>query len=148
MGTTDPTRFPSGLGFTKNTTRENSIDSLSNRGDYKWEMYTFTPKVVASGAAQLTGIFLPLNGYPLVGGVRIFTPETTGLTKTLDVGLNGLGDDVLISAFPIGSTGMAAGGGPAAAFTGGAELTYTFGSADFVELDCEVQIIIVCSSTD
>lgn len=148
MGTTDPTRFPSGLGFTKDTSRENTIDSLSNRGDYKWEMYTFTPKIVASVTAQLTGIFLPADGYPLLGGVRIFTAESTGLTKTLSVGIQGLGGTALIDAFPIDSVGMGNGPGVSASFTGGGELTYTLGSADFVELDCEVQIIIVCSRAD
>ena len=138
------TNLPGGLGISADT-RDNLIDSLVNRAGWKLQSITFTPKLVATTAAQDTGITAPASGFPLVVGVKVNTAEVTGTTKTIDVGLVVGGSDVLVNGAPVNNVGTFNPNSNTALFSTGSNITYSLGSADFAELDCEVFILWVCT---
>lgn len=109
-----------------------------NRGDYGETNTAFAVKAVQSGAAQDTGI-PTAEGVGVVAFVDIKTAEVTGTTKTLDVGFSGGSGDELIQAANVAATGVIP-GNVNIKVAAGQTLTFTLGSADFQELDCDVVI--------
>lgn len=116
-----------------------SDPSSSNRGDYFRQTITFTPTVVASAAEQTVNFTFPTGAQILHATINVFTPEVTGLTKTISVGVVGMGS-AIISGRSVAVAGIVTGGALGTPVQSGNQLTYTLGSADFVELDCEIII--------
>ena len=117
--------------------------STTNRGDWFSQTFTFTPAVVASAAAQLTTVTLPTNCVAVSATVNVLTAEATGGTPTLSVGFDGGSATALASAVTVSSVALVA--GTDNVISSGETLNYTLGSADFVELDCEVVIQVLAS---
>ena len=109
-----------------------------NRRDYAENNTAFVVKAVQSGAAQDTGI-ATADGVAVVAFVDIKTAEVTGTTKTIDVGFSGGSGDELIQGANVASTGVIP-GNVNIKVAAGQTLTFTLGSADFQELDCDVVI--------
>jgi len=132
-----------------NPTRFNRIGaagqkkSTANRGDWFTQTFTFTPAVVASGTAQVTAVTLPTNCVSVSVTVNVLTAEATGTTKTLSVGFDGGSATALASVADVSAVALVAGTDNVIA--SGETLNYTLGSADFVELDCEVVIQVLAS---
>jgi len=139
----------SDAGFSKVSTagRPGSKPGDTNRSDWGIQTFTFTPSLVASVSPQSTPITLPANSVVQRCFIRVFTPESTGGTKTVTVsrGGNALAASVDVSASgvsgPVTIPGLP---DPSGIYptSGGASdaVTYALGSADFAELDCEVMI--------
>ena len=102
-------------------------------------------KPVANATANLTGVSLPPYCQISTGVVKVISPEVTGLTKTLSIGIQGGAANAILDAVDVsagGFQGVKVGDN----FNGGAELTFTLGSADFVELDCVAIIEVMGDS--
>lgn len=136
-----PTRFTK-IGAASQKAKIDLNGNERNRGDYYRQTIAVVLKVVASGAAQDTGIIVP-KGAAVSVLLNITTAEATGVTKTIDVGLSGgtgaeFGNDLSVAA-----TGVVL--GLSAPLVSGNTVTYTLGSADYVELDAELVIEIIGS---
>jgi hypothetical protein len=119
----------------------------NNSQDTRLKTYEIPLTVVASASAQDTGIPLPSGVAQAVSAyVRIVTAEATGVTKTIDVGVVGGSDTAFINAASVAATGYAGAPVTTAVSGGSANLSYTLGSADFVELDA-VAVITLAVST-
>lgn len=96
----------------------------------------FPITVVASATEQDTGIATPTASMQVLGSYLVIdTAETTGLTKTVDIGITSAGA-VIQNATSVASAGAAGSPVTAAISTSGStNFTYTLGSADFVELE-------------
>ena len=105
----------------------------------------FPITVVASGAAQDTGIAAPKNIQAMSAYLKIRTAEATGGTKTVSVGLIGA-SAAFLSAEDVSVAGAV--GTPVALVRDNptnANFSYVLGSADFVELDATAVITFVGS---
>ena len=111
-----------------------------NRGDYFTQTITFPVTVVASATEQDTGILLPPNCQVLSATINVFTAEATGTTKLVDLGVVGTPTAITTNA-DVSSTGFAGLG--TVVNTGAVNLSYTLGSADYVELDAEAVVVIM-----
>ena len=132
-----PTRFNSiGLSGRKDSDK-NVVDSYT-------QTVEFPITVVASGAAQDTGIPCPEASIQVIGSyIRINVAETTGTTKTVDIGITGT-EAAAQSATDVSSAGTA-GTAVVAALSSSTStnFTYTLGSADFVELDATAVVTFI-----
>lgn len=129
-----------GISGKKNTA--NSLGIVSNESDVAMVVKTFKPEIVASTAAQDTGIEV-LPGAGVVAYIKVNTPETTGTTKTLSVGLLGGAGTEFATTDSVAAAGRIATTPSDGLVDTAANLTYTLGSADFAELDCEVIILLI-----
>jgi len=91
--------------------------------------------IVASTAEQDTGFTFPSRAAVISAKINVRTEETTGTTKTVDVGITGDPDAILDGADVSAATLV---GSPLDAGLSGTNLTYALGSADFAELDAEI----------
>ena len=108
-----------------------------NQLDIKKQIVEIDLPVVASGAAQNTGVFL-LPSQIVSAFIVVGTPETTGTTKTVSVGFVGGSGTELISAADVSGAGIT--GAPTAPVNAplSTEISYTLGSADFAELSARL----------
>lgn len=136
-----PTRFTK-IGAAGQKSKIDSNSNELNRGDYYRQTIAVVLPVVASAAAQDTGIIVP-KGAAVSAYINITTAEATGLTKTIDVGLSGGSGSEFGSGLDVSATGVIL--GTASPLVSGATVTYTLGSADFVELDVELVVEIIGS---
>ncbi len=90
--------------------------------------------IVASGAIQNTNVFLSL-GQILSAWVYVKTPESTGISKALSVGIAGGAGTELINGGDVSSSGIIGSSSIPLTTDLATEITYTLGSADFVELN-------------
>lgn len=140
-----PTRFNS-VGFAGAEGRTNN-DGTS---DPYIKQYVIPVTIVASTAEQDTGFTMPDRASELHVGVNVLTEETTGTTKTIDVGVTG-NADALIDGASVAATGFvgATGGAGESASPvdlSGTNITYALGAADFAELDAEIVVTVVAAS--
>jgi hypothetical protein len=95
----------------------------------------FPVVAVASGAAQSTTVKTPTESIQVISAyLNVTTAEATAVTKTVDVGVTGVGAAVLNDA-DVSATGPV--GTPITAavpVTTGNVFTYTLAGADFAEL--------------
>lgn len=110
-----------------------------NQLDVKKAIFEVDLAVVASGAAQTTGILLPPSQI-LSAFVYVQSPEVTGTTKTVSVGFAGGAGTEVINAADVSATGITGSLANPANAPLGTEITYTLGSADFAELKARVVI--------
>lgn len=115
----------------------NSVGTVQNRGDYAMTTKAFVASVVASAVAQSTGVKL-LPGMTYLIGQNITTEETTGLTKTISVGFVGGTGTELLNAASVAASGFIPAATTVVAVDAEQELSYTLGSADWVEYDGEI----------
>lgn len=120
-----------------------SVRSTRNRGDYFKQIITAPITVVASTSVQTTTVQLPPQCVVTGAIVNVINAEVTGTTKTIDVGLSlGAGKE-LADGVSVADAGFVVGLG---GVDGGQNfLTYTLGSADFVELDAEIVVEVIGS---
>jgi len=118
------------------STRLNAVGLSGNKSKYDTvkAIIEIDLPVVASGAVQNTGVFLTI-GQILSAWVYIKTPETTGTTKTVSVGIAGGAGTELISAGDVSGAGVVGSSSIPLTTNLADEITYTLGSADFAELD-------------
>lgn len=108
------------------------------------QTFEFPVVAVASGAAQDTGIATPDTFLQVISAVLVVdTEETTGTTKTVDIGTTstaaGVINDADVSVAGVVGTPVTA------ALVGGGNFTYTLGSADFAELSAFCVVTALCS---
>ena len=136
-----PTRLTK-FGIAGKAAKSNSLGILENASDTAVTVKTFKPNIVASTAAQDTGIQV-LPGVGVVAYIKTTTPETTGTTKTLSIGtVGGVGTE-FGSAEDVSAAGRAFTFPNDPIVSTAVNLTYSLGSADFVELDCEVILLLI-----
>lgn len=138
------TRFNK-IGLSGRLGEKSDTGLILNRGDYTFKIVSFVPKIVASTAAQDTGISIN-PGAKFNSFVRILTAESTGTTKTIDVGLVGGSSTALIDGANVAGVGVVAQNN-AAPVGQTRNVSYSLGSANFAELDCEVVILFVEENT-
>jgi hypothetical protein len=147
-----------------------SYGLLSRSGHPGLEIYRFPIVLAASTAEQDSGYDLPDDGIVLDVFLNVKTPEATGATKTLDVGLksgeSGGDTDGFLDGVSVAAAGMKKGTLASAGQTKGALLrvdesgsgdlvpeahilngtaksvVYAFGSNDFAELDAEIVVLV------
>ena len=146
-----------------------SYGLLSRSGHPGLEIYRFPIVLAASTAEQDSGYDLLDDGIVLDVFLNVKTPEATGATKTLDVGLksgesggdtDGFLDGVSVAAAGMKKGTLASGGQTKGALLrvdeGGGVLVpeahvlngtaksvvYAFGSNDFAELDAEIVVLV------
>ena len=115
-----------------------------NQKDSFVKTYEFDINAVLSGAEQDTGVAAPSGFIQSISAVIVVeTAEVTGGTKTVDVGIVGQ-PAVFLNNSSVASTGPV--GTPiTAAIAGGANFSFTLGSADFVQLEARCVITVVGS---
>lgn len=104
-----------------------------NQLDIKKQIIEIDLPVVASGAAQNTGVIFT-DAQVLSAFIYVQTKEDTGLTKTVSVGFAGGTGTELLSAADVSDKGITGAYSSAVNIPLGTEITYTLGSADFAEL--------------
>lgn len=147
-----------------------SYGLLSRSGHPTVDFYRFPIALVDSTAEQDTGFDLPDDGIVLDVFLNVKTPEATGATKTVDVGLksgeaggdtDGFLDGVSVAAGGIKKGTLASGGQTKGALlradesgSGGLvpephvlngtakSVVYALGSNDFAELDAEIIVLV------
>ena len=102
---------------------------------------TYQIPLVASAAAQNTGIFLS-PGQILNAFVYVKTPEVTGAVKTISLGIAGGTGTELLSAGDVSSVQVVGGDVPLDVQLSD-EITYTLGSADFAELEASLVLKVI-----
>ena len=126
-----PTRYGK-LGFTAN--KDNPREAYMQIGQVALP-------VVASAAEQTTTYVFPSRCVIVGCYLDVETAEVTGLTKTLDVGLDTAGAAVLGNNLSTAATGSVLGLGGVVA--DGDTLTYTLGSADWVEFEGQIILDLI-----
>ena len=110
----------------------------ANRGDYSLQTITAPIAIVAAATEQTTDVVLPAKCYVISTALNVITPESTGATKTIDIGLSTAGAAVLGDDVSVSTSAIVAGlGGQDGS---GQSVTYTLGSDDYAELDAEIVI--------
>jgi hypothetical protein len=131
---------------TMNPSRFNKLSTAGqvkvdeNRGDIFTQTITFPITVVAASTEQDTGILLPPNCQVIRATINVFTAEATGATKLVDLGVVGT-PTAIITNGNVAGTGFVGVG--TVVNTGAVNLSYTLGSADYVELDAEAVVVIM-----
>lgn len=98
---------------------------------------------VASAAQQDTGIPIPNNMQAIRATLHITTIEESAVTKTVDVGLFGGGEDFFISAVTADVAGFKGKLNNNGTLNGGGTIGFTLAGADFAELEGEIIIHIL-----
>lgn len=137
----NPTRLTK-LGIAGSERKNNSLDIIMNASDTAVTMKTFKPNIVASTAAQDTGI-QALPGIGVVAYIKTTTPETTGTTKTLSIGLVGGAGTEFGTAEDVSAAGRIVTTPSDPIVDTAANLTYSLGSNDWVEFDGEVILLLI-----
>jgi len=121
----------------------------ANRGRWFKKTVTFKPAIVVSTLPAFSGVFLPRRA--MIERVYLDTKvaEVTGLTKTINVGVEGISS--LLTGTPVSTDSVQLADikdtSLAAINTDGIiQITYTLGSDDWVEFDAE--IIVEYTGTD
>lgn len=131
------------------TTRFNSIGIMGRKGDDNNSLDTLKAGVtrripiVASAAQQPIGINLG-PGQVASAYVYVKSPEVTGATKTVEVGIVGGSGDEILAAVDV-STAGAKGSFTALTTNIADEIGYTLGSDDFVELEAYLVLEVIQS---
>lgn len=125
---TSPTRFTAvGTSGRKNQ---------SSKSDAYQRTFELRTPIVASTSTQTISVQLPaicvLDGVYL----NVINAEVTGVTKTIDVGLSLSGPTAIAAGASVASAGLF----PLSGGQDGSQdfITYTLGSADFVEFEGEL----------
>ena len=137
------------MAFAKSTkvTRYNRLgiaQGTPNRADWYTDDITFTPTIVALTTAITVAVPFPGPGFLLTAAVNVLIPESTAAVPTLSVGfLGGTGTEIL-DTVSVAAAGIFIDAAPQlVTYVKAAELTYTLSSIDFAELDCEVIVKVV-----
>lgn len=119
-------------------------DTEKNTQDTFIKTFEFDINFIASGAEQDTGIPAPAGIIQCISAyVDVTTAEATGVTKTVDVGIVGqpavfLNDADVSAIAPVGTP-------VTAAISGGANFSFTLGSADYAELASRCVITVLAT---
>ncbi len=119
-------------------------EDTNNEQETFIKTYEFDIDFVASGAEQDTGIAAPAGNIQAISAyIDVDVAEATGTTKTVDVGIVGqpavfLNDASVAATGPVGTV-------VGAAIAGGANFSFTLGSADFAELNSRCVITVVAT---
>lgn len=121
----------------------------AGKSDPAIQTFVIPVTIVASTAEQDTGFAMPAKSALLAAEVNVLTEETTGTTKTIDIGVTG-NADAIIDGASVAATGMfgkTGGAGESASVNlSGTNITYALGAADFAELEAEIIILAhVCA---
>lgn len=106
--------------------------------------YVVSLPVVASAAEQTLAFQMPANALGVTGFLRVVTAEVTGGTPTLDIGDSVGGSTSIAAALAAGAVGVVPLTTPGVVLSG-ADLTYTLGSADWVEFVGELVLTVIAS---
>ncbi len=116
--------------------------SETNLNDPYIQTVEFPLTIVASTSAQDTGVSTPTSSMQVIASwLKINTEETTGLTKTVDIGITGQGavvqNDTSVASAGAAGTPLTA----AISTSSSTNFTYTLGSADYAELDATCVVV-------
>ena len=99
---------------------------------------------VASAAQQDTGIPLPDGGIQEISAfIKVDSPEVTGTTKTVNVGVFGGSATAFLSAADVSTVGVTGETLISAVNTSDDTIGYTLGSANFAELEGTLVLTII-----
>ena len=129
--------------FTKLGTSGRS--GATGKSDAFQKTYELRVPVVASGAEQTIDITFPNRAVLDIGMLNVFVAEVTGTTKTMNIGTDATNASSIESAISTATVGTQH-------ITGGLvlsndKITYTLGSADWVEFEGEIVIRVLASDT-
>ena len=135
----NPTRLTK-LSTAGKKSKVNSDGLVLNRGDYFRQTIAFVIPLIPTTVETGTGILVPA-GVAVSVFLNIISPEVTGTTKTIDIGLlSGTGDE-FIDGGSVAAAGIVI--GDVSVLTAGDEITYKLPSTNFAELDAENVIEII-----
>ena len=130
-------------------TRYTKLGYVANKAMDAYEpfkqMISIPLPIVASAAEQVTTITLPARAVVTNTVLNVITAESTGLTKTIDVGLDTGGAAVLGNDLSVASTGSVV--GLTGVVADGDTVSYTLGSNDYAELDAELIIEYIAAES-
>ncbi len=133
-----PTRFTK-LGVSGRTATAN------NSEDTYLQTFEFDITAVLSASAQDTGVKAPKTINSFGGYLIVNTPESTGITQTIDIGITGSGTNI-VTAADVSAAGKVGTVSNVVIESGGTNnFSYTLGSGDFVELDARMVIWVIGS---
>lgn len=134
------------LGLQGGKGNKDSKSNSSNGKDTYLKTFEFPITRVAATTAQNTGIYAGSRAVQVISAyLDITTAEATGTTKTISVGIGGVGNNVL-NGTSVAATGTV--GTPVAAAitttTSNNQFTYTLASNNFAELVATCVVTCLC----